>query len=180
MSPSRENSMVVEALRYAQLGWYVFPVHEARADGSCSCPRLNCDSVGKHPYTPRGFLDATTAESHIRSWWNRRQSANIGIRTGAESRLVVLDVDLRHGGAESLARLENEHEPLPPTVETLTGGGGSHLYFGHPGIEVPNSAGSLRSGLDVRGDGGYLIAPPSRHVSGETYQLGEGRERGDF
>ena len=86
------------------------------------------------------------------------------------SGLVVIDVDPKNGGSESLAKLVRENDNLPDTVIALTGGGGEHFYFMHPGYEVPCSAVTLGPGLDVRGDGGYVISPPSMHVSGVIYE----------
>jgi hypothetical protein len=106
----------------------------------------------------------------VRRWWRRWPDANVGLRTGAASGLVVLDVDHGHGGEASLAQLVDAHEALPATLEVRTGGGGRHIYFTHPGGRVANSAGGLGPGLDVRGDGGYILAPPSRHASGATYR----------
>src|ERR1019366_7057017 len=77
-------------------------------------------------------------------------------------------VDTGHGGANSLAALEREHGALPVTLEAVTGGGGRHLYFRHPGWPVMNRVG-LRAGLDLRGDGGCVVAPPSLHPSGRPY-----------
>jgi hypothetical protein len=83
---------------------------------------------------------------------------------------VVLDVDPRHGGDASLAKLLRANSGLlPPTAEQQTGSGGRHIVFAYPEVEVKNSAGRLGSGLDVRGNGGYIVAPPSRHISGATY-----------
>jgi hypothetical protein len=94
----------------------------------------------------------------------------IAVRTGAESGLVVLDVDPQHGGDDTLAELLAAHGVLPITVECFTGGGGRHIYFRHPGGEVRNSAGKVGPGLDIRGDGGYVVAPPSPHPSGRRYE----------
>src|SRR5207244_3547456 len=71
------------------------------------------------------------------------------------------------GGKESYSHLCESFE-IPSTVEATTGGGGTHLYFRHPGIWVPTKVG-IMNGIDVRGDGGYVVAPPSRHASGKTY-----------
>ena len=104
-------------------------------------------------------------------WWEfEHQVSNMGIRTGPESGLVVLDVDPRHGGDESLRQLEDQHGPLPETPTVRTGGGGQHFYFQHPGFRVPSRSGVLGAGLDIRGDGGSVVAPPSLHVSGKPYQ----------
>jgi hypothetical protein len=104
----------------------------------------------------------------VRSWYRRQPDAGVGIVTGLASGLVVLDVDAGHGGEASLQRLVQAHGPVPWTVECHTGGGGRHLYFAHPGGVVHNRAG-FRPGLDLRGDGGYVVAPPSIHPSGRVY-----------
>lgn len=84
--------------------------------------------------------------------------------------MVVLDIDPRHGGDDALAELEARHGKLPDTPRVLTGGGGSHIYFRHPGkISIPNSVSKIAPGIDVRGDGGYVIAPPSVHPNGNRY-----------
>jgi hypothetical protein len=102
----------------------------------------------------------------------------VGIATGAISGIVVLDIDPRHGGDDALDDLQGKHGKLPDTVEALTGGGGRHIIMRHPGGRVQNSAGALGRGLDIRGDGGYIIAPPSLHVSGRSYEW-EGASRPD-
>jgi hypothetical protein len=117
-----------------------------------------------------GLNAATTERAQIDSWWSRWADANVGIRTGVESRLVVIDVDPDHGGNASLERLTAEHGALPLGRAVRTGSDGRHLYFRHPGGLVRNDAGRrLGPGLDIRGDGGYVIAPPSRHRTGAFY-----------
>ncbi len=103
----------------------------------------------------------------IQRWWRRWPDANVGIVTGAVSGLVVLDVDPRKGGGDLLAALEDVYGALPRTVESLTGGGGQHFYFRHPGASVPSR--SIAPGLDIKGDGGLVVSPPSGHVSGRVY-----------
>jgi Bifunctional DNA primase/polymerase, N-terminal/Primase C terminal 1 (PriCT-1) len=125
---------------------------------------------GKVPRNRGGLTNASTDPAVIAEWWRRWPDANVAIRTGAESDLVVLDVDVQHGGAGTLAELERKHGKLPDTARALTGGGGQHVYFRHPGRQLRNSAGRLGPGLDVRGDGGYVVAPPSLHVSGRRYK----------
>jgi Bifunctional DNA primase/polymerase, N-terminal len=147
--PSGHHVVLDAALEYARRGWHVFP---------CK---------GKQPLTPNGFHNGSSKLDQVEKWF--KADVNIGIRTGRESRLVVLDIDLEKGGDHALADLEREHGQLPDTVEVLTGGGGRHIYFSHPGIEVRCSAGRLGPGLDIRADGGYVIAPPSLHDSGHRY-----------
>jgi hypothetical protein len=135
------------ALSYARRGIPVFP----------------CEPRGKRPLTYSGFWDASTDARRIRSWWSRWPSANIGVPTGERSGLLVLDIDPRGGGPESLAALERQSGALPATARARTGSGGVHLFFKYPlREEVRNSAGLLGPGLDVRGEGGYVVVPPSR------------------
>lgn len=157
------------ALALARRGKPVFPLHFVE-EKRCSCGDIRCGSPGKHPRTANGFLDATTDEPTIRNWWERWPMANIGLRTGSESGFVVLDVDPRNGGDATLADLERKHGVLPDTIESLTGGGGRHIYFAHPGGYVKGKAQALGEGLDLKGDGGYVIAPPSLHISGRRYE----------
>jgi hypothetical protein len=120
---------------------------------------------------PHGLQDATTDSDVIPRWWDKEPEANIGIRTGAVSDLVVLDIDPARGGDDAFASLEQKHGTLPLTVESVTGGGGRHLLFQHPGegVYVPCGADVLGRGLDVKGDGGYIVAPPSLHQTGRRY-----------
>lgn len=157
------------ALTYVKRGWPVFPVFEPTENGECVCGNPECSSPAKHPRTKHGVLDASADEIKVRYWWEQWPKANIGLVTGAASGLVVLDVDPRHGGDKSLVEWESRYGHLPVTLECLTGGGGRHLYFAHPGNPVKNKVG-LAPGLDLRGDGGYVVAPPSVHISGGIYQ----------
>lgn len=150
------NPRLDAALSYAARGWHVFPVKPE----------------GKEPLTRHGLKDATTDHKQIRRWWGKWPDANIGIRTGKESGLWVLDVD-GSKGKESLARLIEEYGDLPPTPTVITGKG-LHFYFEYPpDSRISNSAGKIAPGIDVRGDGGYVIAPPSIHPSGRRYQWGD-------
>ena len=148
--------MVEAALKYAAHGWLVFP----------------CQSHGKAPRTRNGLHDATRDRELIERWWRADCNANVAVRTGAASRLVVLDVD-GDDGTEALRALERAHEPLPRTASVITPRGGSHFYFGHPGVEVRNSASQLGPGLDVRADGGYVLAPPSIGPNERRYEVDE-------
>lgn len=136
------------ALAYAARGWRVFPLHTIR-DGACTCGRETCRTPAKHPRTKHGLKEATTDESQIRSWWTRWPDANLGIATG--DGLVVLDVDPRHGGDQSVRKLP--HYPFETPI-VRTGSGGQHFYFRTDG--VVRNATSFRglAGVEVRGDGG--------------------------
>jgi putative DNA primase/helicase len=105
----------------------------------------------------------------IRKWWRWWPEANIGLVTGAVSGFIVVDVDPEKRGDASLADLQARHGPLPETIESLTGGGGLHKLYGHPGVPVANSVAKIAPGIDIRGDNGYVIAPPSLHLSGRPY-----------
>lgn len=146
------------ALAYASMGWAVFPVHSITVEGRCTCSNRRCEHVAKHPMTPKGFHDATLDRESIEEWWKKWPQANIGIATGAKSGIVVLDIDD-----------DSFLEEVPETVECFTGGGGRHLYFKCPTWHVKNTANVL-PGLDSRGDGGYVVAPPSLHESGKRYE----------
>jgi hypothetical protein len=162
------TALLESALHYARRGWPVFPVYSI-TDGRCSCGHECGRNAGKHPRTEHGLLDATTDLARIRSWWAMWPDANVGIPTGAQT-FIVLDVDPEKSGDVSLAALIAQHGPLPATVEACTGGGGRHLCFQHPGGTIRNSASMLGPGLDLRGDGGYIVAAPSRHRSGRWYE----------
>jgi hypothetical protein len=132
---------------------------------------IPCEPHGKRPLTLHGVNDATSSPDTIRGWWSRWPDANIGVATGRVSGLVVLDVDPRNGGAESLARLQTEHGSLPRTPTALTGGGGAHYLFAHPGAGEVRCRNGLPGypGIDLKGDGGYVVAPPSTHPTGRPY-----------
>jgi hypothetical protein len=135
----------------------------------CSCHNQICQSIGKHPRTRGGLKDATTNVELITEWWTRWPDANIGIATGEASGFIALDVDPRHGGDESLRSLIAQHEPLPNTVESITGGDGQHILFNYPGLTVKNRV-NIVPGLDIRGDGGYIVVAPSLHATGKRYE----------
>lgn len=172
--PDTHQSMLDWAQRYTALGWWVFPVHSIRA-GRCSCGNRKCERKGKHPRTPRGFQDASTDEAQAKAWWSLWPDANIGIAAGA-SGLVCIDIDPRHGGDETW----RDHKPDRVSLDTaisITGGGGNHVLYKEPtGVPIPTSVGGekvespLGPGIDVRARGGYFIAPPSSHESGNEYE----------
>ena len=163
----QDNTPFTAALSYAQRGWPVIPLHSAQ-EGHCSCGRAACTSIGKHPRTAHGLKDATMDEVQIHRWWTEWANANVGIVTGAQSGLIVLDIDPRNGGEEGLADLERQHGVLPKTVLSLTGGGGQHFFFHHPGGSIKSKP--IAEGVDVKADGGYVVVPPSSHMSGEPYR----------
>jgi len=156
------------ALEYAARGWPVLPIHGIKQD-KCTCKKPNCASSGKHPLTRHGLKDATTDKAIIAQWWSKWSYANIGIVTGKVSGLVVLDIDTDKGGYESLQDLIDLHTPLPETLSQITGSGGKHYLFKYPHEPIGNSVSKLGKGIDIRGDGGYIVAAPSNHISGGSY-----------
>lgn len=170
------GSMLDYALRYADLGWHVFPVHSVR-DGCCTCGDPDCARPGKHPIRELvrdGLKSATTNPQKIAAWWAEANApwANVAVATGPKSGIWVLDIDTRieKQGEDSLETLTRKHGPLPDTAEAITGGGGRHLVFAWPeGHMIGNATNRLGPGLDVRGDGGYIVVEPSMHISGHPY-----------
>jgi putative DNA primase/helicase len=161
---------------YLSLGLAVLPLHRPVDHGEqlrCSCGKSDCDSPAKHPaghLAPHGLRDASRNANIVAKWFEG-ENWNIGIATGAASGVVVLDIDPRHGGDETLADLEIRYGPLPSTWRFFTGGGGEHIAFRHAGSKVKTSAGQIGPGIDMRGDGGYIVAPPSLHMSGHPYAI---------
>lgn len=147
--------------------WKLFPVHGAGPDG-CTCGDRECKSPGKHPSNASGFKEATDADFVLQRWFGDGDR-NIGLATGAKSGVFVLDIDGPEG-EKALKALQEEHGRLPATRTSSTGRG-EHRFFRMPeGEKIANSAGRLGPKLDIRGDGGYVILPPSHHASGAQYK----------
>lgn len=157
-----------EALSLASRGWRLLPVHPINADGSCGCGG-DCGAAGKHPRLPAWQRQASSDPADLRAWWGRGNDG-VGVATGAESGVVVIDLDPRHGGDESFAELLRARGERVDTLRVATGGGGWHLYFKAPEQRIGNRAGVL-PGVDVRGEGGYVVGPGSPHASGGTYLI---------
>jgi hypothetical protein len=171
--PDPGGDLLAAALEYAGLGWRVAPVWRVH-NGVCACPKgKDCPSPAKHPRTRHGGTDATIDTKRIGSWkWG---TANIAVATGPESGLVVLDIDPRHDGDKTIRQLQQTLGRLPAGPMVKTGGGGWHMYFRHPGGRVPSRNG-VAPGIDIKADGGYVVAPPSIHTSGGTYTWHPGPE----
>lgn len=158
---SDQPNMLEWALMYAGLGWKVFPV-----------------SKTKTPLTTHGFKDATIEEEQIQQWWSKWPTVGIGVATGLESGIVVLDIDDKPNALESVHELVQKKGEFSESIAARSGGGGYHIYFKHPGPgrHVPSVVGLFGyNGIDVRGDGGYIIVPPSPHLSKKRYEWGEGQ-----
>lgn len=156
-----ESEMGCAALEFAALGWPVFPCH----------PKT------KRPLTPNGYKDATVSRPLLEQWWLRWPKAMIGVPTGMAIGAFVVDLDagtdIATGEVFSVEGLTQALEEaigaaLPPALVATTPRGGCHLYFQMPEAPVGNRAGLLAR-TDVRGDGGYVIVPPSRRTDGRQY-----------
>jgi hypothetical protein len=160
-------NMGAAALWYAKNGIRVFPLHYP-AGGGCSCRKPDCGKhTGKHPLTPKGFLDATTDVAQVEAWWHQWPDANIGMPTGAVTKRIVMDSDPRNGGPEDREGIIRRFGPIPDgAAEVCTGGDGRHTHLGWDGGPVPKT---LAPGIDLKGDGGYVVLPPSSHFSGKRY-----------
>ncbi len=155
------------ALWYAEQGWYVFPLYEI-SRGQCSCAAgSRCGAPGKHPRSAKGFKDATVDPAVIQRWFRQWPAAGIGIATGL-SGLVAIDIDPRNQGDKTLAALEKEYGKLPRTPHHITGGDGDHHLFEKPQGDFDCFV--LGQGIDVKADGGYIVAPPTWHISGKQYR----------
>ena len=165
-----------EALRYAAAGIPVFPLHWVKQDGNCSCRQgALCQAKGKHPRIKNWNEEATTDAAKIKAWWEKAPSANIGIPMGEKSGRVALDVDTRHGGDSSLALLVDEFAALPNTITATTGGGGKHYIFKYTEELALKNVVGFRDGLDIRTQGGMIVAAPSIHHSGNQYMWDSGK-----
>src|SRR5271169_1082401 len=139
--------MLTAALKLASAGVAIFP----------------CRVRDKRPATGNGCKDATRDPEQIRAWWALDPNFNVAIATGAVSKIFVVEFDTPE------AELELRRLGLPATVEVISARG-RHLYFKYPGTPVRNTAGKIAPGIDTRGDGGFVLAPPSIHPSGALYR----------
>lgn len=160
-------SMLQVALEMVGYGWRVFPVRPPNPDGTCSCNDPACTTPGKHPAIGQWPIRATTSVDQVHEWWQQWPRHNVGIATGTESNLLVLDVD----GAEGRASIADGRSiPEGPAVSTGRIDGGTHHYLQCPeDLNARNFAG-LVPGLDARANGGYVIAAGSLHASGHRYR----------
>ncbi|RME83655.1 MAG: hypothetical protein D6785_06460, partial [Planctomycetota bacterium] len=161
MITKSQKPILEYALEYAALGWYVFP------------------AKGKKPIPEHGFKDATLDKKQIEKWWQFRgfpNLPNIGIATGP-SGLLVVDIDKKNGGLETLKEWEKEGGPLEgwkeKTFWVKSGGGGIHIYYKHPGKKFKIKSGDIAKGVEIRTGESCIIAPPSIHPETKnTYEWG--------
>jgi putative DNA primase/helicase len=174
---SKPPELLKRALKYASRGWPVVPMHTVTKDG-CTCHKgSRCTKPGKHPATAHGVKDATTERKPIKNWWSDMPNANVGVAAGKDAGLVILDIDPRNGGLDTLKKLEADLGALPRTATSDTGGGGQHLLFAYPSAPIrKDSSGKLLGpGVDVLSDGVIVVAPPSRHATGQRYMWATGQ-----
>jgi hypothetical protein len=155
------------ALAYGdRLAWRVIPLHYPIESGGCSCAAgLACPHPGKHPRIERWETHASSNRHRIVTWWAQHPHSNVGLLCGPA--FWVFDAD----DLAALDALEHAHVRLPATVRQYTGRptGGLHLLF-QPAAGIGTSRGALPAGFDVRGQGGLIVAAPSRHASGNIYR----------
>lgn len=154
ITPGPGNPFLRAALSYAALGWRVFP----------------CKPQAKEPLgtlAPNGVHSASSDPEKVAAWWQNSPHANIGLACGRASGFFVVDVD-GDEGLRALRDIEARHSALPDTIQSLTGSGGIHLFLAYPpGAEV--DCPHLAADIHVKGDGGYVVAPPSVHPNGHSY-----------
>jgi len=162
------TDMKSAALWWANHGIPIFPLWWA-ADGVCACPNgTECSSPAKHPMTPNGFNDATDNPDTISEWWERWPTANIGAPTG--DTFDVIDID---GGAAAWAQLTAKHGTPTHIAVAMTGrGAGGFHYYTTPGGQktIPSGKRGLPAKIEIKGQGGYIVVPPSVHATGRAYQ----------
>ncbi|MBX9654744.1 DUF3987 domain-containing protein [bacterium] len=165
------GELIAQAKSYAARGWYVVPVHTVADDGACTCGNSECSSKGKHPIPNDWPNRATRDAATIDDYWSQAPIANVGIVTGAVSGIFVIDMDGTDGIA-GFNKLAEEHGEPPPTYTVISGSGGVHLYYRYPRDRtIGNRQKITGRAIDVRGDGGQVLAPPSLHSSGGRYTL---------
>jgi hypothetical protein len=165
------TAMVDWALKYSDQGFAVFPLHGISL-GRCTCSERECGCPGKHPkedpeLLPDGLRSASHDKDMIRKWWARWPDANIAIATGWISGLLVVDID-GDAGRESYRAVQKKFGKWPATLTARTGKGGHLLY--HSGLGAFRNRAKLFPGIDIRADGGYIVAAPSTHISGKRYE----------
>ncbi|MBF0093366.1 MAG: bifunctional DNA primase/polymerase [Alphaproteobacteria bacterium] len=156
--PTNYSPVLTAALNFASRGKPIFP----------------CNPATKSPLTHHGFKDAVTTPETISTWWQANPHAMIGMPTGEATGVFVLDIDRDEtkgiDGFAALHALEEKYGPLPNTLTQRTPRGGEHRYYKWPGLPIKNSASKLGKGLDIRGDGGYIILAPSINSNGLAYK----------
>ena len=167
----RDERIAKAAVAYARLGFEVLPLYGI-VDGACGCGNPECHSAGKHPWLDGGFHGASRDPATVAAWFQNKPSANVGIRPRSVG--LVFDVDPKNGGDQAWDIWTREHGPCPDTVEVITGSGGRHFWLRSEPVKNTKLSGPL-FGIDIISATGYVVAPPSLHISGDRYEW-----EGDF
>ncbi len=156
------EAMTARAVALLSRGWSVIPVHVPVEGDDCSCGN-DCSWPGKHPRVSwRPYTEKLPSEAQVREWFDEEfYGSNMGVVTGRVSDLVVVDVDGTIDDFEALG--------LPKTRTVLTGGGGYHFFY-RIGGQPASSGISVTPGIDIKADGGFVVLPPSKHVTGLKYE----------
>ena len=146
------NDQQVAAAAYQHAGWSIVP---AAIEGKRALVAW------------RRWQTVAPGPDQLAEWARRWPRCSWAVITGQVSGIVVIDIDPRHRGDHALAELEQRHGDLPWTATVETPSGGTHVYLAHPGGRIPNSASRIGLGIDIRGDGGLALLPPSRRPDGQ-------------
>lgn len=169
------------AQSYVAQGWPVFPCRHAPEEHTDPHTGELTNLGEKTPLTPNGFKAATTYGHIIERWWSDWPDALVGLPTGSRTGFFALDIDNKPGGANGfdwLEDMEAEHGPLPDTARVLSPNGGLHVYFAY--VQGTRNRGALGAGVDVRSEGGYVIAAGSALANGRNYEwVGDTRSIAD-
>jgi hypothetical protein len=174
----KKKNLLETAQRYLEIGFAPIPCHAPHLERKCTCRLgVDCVSPGKHPAIPwQRFQTKKIDQDQLLIWFGEGgmyEDKNIGLITGAiSSNIFAIDVDIGPGkdGADSLHQLQMANDDLPPTMETVTGGHGRHLFFrAPPGVRIITDKNVLGRGVDVRGEGGFVVAGGSVHANGREY-----------
>ena len=159
------------AQHYVAQGWPVFPCR-SHAEEHVDQATGEIITLGeKTPLTPNGFKGATRFPRIIERWWSDWPDAAVGLPTGEKTGFFALDIDNKPGGANGfhwLAEMEAEHGPLPDTARVTSPNGGLHIYFKY--VAGTRNRGALGAGVDIRSEGGYVLAAGSTMVNGRSYK----------
>jgi hypothetical protein len=170
--PDAKHQTLHGAWSISEVGWQLYPIYAVDDEGTCTCSKgPACPYPGKHPATLHGFNDASSDPTRVFEMFSRRPGASVGHRTGRVSGTVVIDVDPRDGGIETLRRLQAAHGNLPPTRLHATGGGGYQYFLRYPESVKGVPSRTIGPGVEVKADRAGVVLPPSKHASGRRYEV---------
>ena len=172
-------NLIESAVYYSSKGLSVIPTHSILKDGSCDCGNKECGAKGKHPRLNwRKQIKDRLSDEELELWWRKYPNSNVGIVTGEISQVIVIDID-GEKGLKSLKEIGLTLDTMPPTPTARTGGGGYHLYYRYVKGAIKTRVNVLEK-VDIRADGGIVIAPPSLHQSGKNYKWLKGKSLDDI